>query len=118
MPLIESFAPHALKLAGAEAPKFLVFFSSKVDGRLWCGDCRNTDAVVQETFGGADKPKAVLYWVGNIPEWKDPKNQARTEWKITNIPTIVRLDESGKEVARIVEGDLLDKAKLKGILEQ
>ncbi|WOO82161.1 Thioredoxin domain-containing protein 17 [Vanrija pseudolonga] len=118
MPLIESIAPHALKLVGAEAPKFLVFFSSKVDGRLWCGDCRNTEHVVQETFGGADKPKAVLYWVGDKTEWKNPENQARTEWKITNIPTIVRLDESGKEVARIVEDDLLDAAKLKGVLGQ
>ncbi|KAJ7631243.1 hypothetical protein FB45DRAFT_561021 [Roridomyces roridus] len=35
---------------------FLIFYSSIVDEKMWCPDCRAVDDVVQQTFAAADAP--------------------------------------------------------------
>ena len=57
--------------------------------------------------------------------WRDPKNEARVHWKVSSVPTILRLedvrlsppwpmttDEQGKETARLVEDEIMDKKRL------
>jgi len=55
---------------------------------------------VKTTFA-VDGPAALVVYVGNRAQWKSPLNTYRQEpWKITNVPTIVRLRE-GEEVGRL-----------------
>ena len=56
--------------------------------------------------------------------WRDPKNEARVHWKVSSVPTILRLEEvshsslylpmtydQGKETARLVEDEIMDKKR-------
>jgi len=57
--------------------------------------------------------------------WRDPKNEARVNWKVSSVPTILRLEnvrfldpvpmtanDQGKETARLVEDEIMDKKRL------
>ncbi|KDR85746.1 hypothetical protein GALMADRAFT_234806 [Galerina marginata CBS 339.88] len=80
--------------------RFIIFYSSIVDGEMWCPDCRVIDNLVKETFS-AGGPEALIVYVGNRNQWKNPTNVYRQEpWKLTNVPTIVRLKD-GKEDGRL-----------------
>lgn len=60
---------------------------------MWCPECRAVEDLVKDAFpdGG---PAALIVYVGNKSQWKSPLNIYRQEpWKITNVPTIVRLRE-------------------------
>ncbi|OCF34351.1 hypothetical protein I317_05528 [Kwoniella heveanensis CBS 569] len=119
MPLHATPYPHVMNsLNGPTAPEktFLVFYSNVVNGQMWCPDCRDVEQVVKDTFDGADKPKAIIYWVGTIAEWRTPKNSARVDWNVQSVPTILRI-ENGKETARLVEGEILDAGRLAAFVQ-
>jgi len=114
MPLLATPLPHVMNsLAGPTAPKytFLIFYASVVDGQMWCSDCRRVEPLLTEAFDGLDKPKAIIYWVGTKPEWKTPLNRARIDWKVDEVPTILRIVD-GREEARIVNGEIDDPERL------
>ncbi|KAI6012403.1 hypothetical protein F5J12DRAFT_718288 [Pisolithus orientalis] len=74
--------------------RFLVFFSSRVDGKLWCPDCAAVENLINETFAPESSPFAVLVYVGQKAEWKSQDNIFRKDpWCLTAIPTIVRLND-------------------------
>jgi len=79
--------------------KFLIFYSSIVDGKLWCPDCVAVDNLVRETFSAADSPSALIVYVGDRAQWKSPSNAFRGDpWELTSIPTIVKLgDPKGED---------------------
>ncbi|OXG19425.1 hypothetical protein C366_02271 [Cryptococcus neoformans Tu401-1] len=119
MPLQTAPYPHVFNaLNGPTAPaiSYIVFYSNIVDGQMWCPDCRAVENVVKEAFDAPDKPNAAIFWVGNRQEWRTPNNQARTEWNVNSVPTILRL-ENGKETGRLVEDEILDKARLQAFIK-
>jgi len=95
-----SIDPITLKTVPEE---YIIFYSSIVNGKLWCPDCRDVEHIVQETFGGATDPSALIVYVGDKGQWKTPSNIYRGEpWKLTGIPTVVNL-RNGEEVGRLVD---------------
>ncbi|RSH93154.1 hypothetical protein EHS25_007507 [Saitozyma podzolica] len=118
MVLLPTPYPHVMNSIGSPAaPKhtFLIFYSSVVDGQMWCPDCRNVEGTVKEVFDGFDKPRGIIIWVGDRTEWRTPSNSARVDWKVSSIPTILRIQD-GKETARLVENEILDKHKLQAFI--
>jgi len=92
--------------------RFIIFYSSIVDGQMWCPDCRVVDNLVKETFS-ADAPEGLIVYVGDRTQWKSPTNVYRQKpWNITNVPTIVRLKD-GKEDGRLAD----DAQILSGLAE-
>ncbi|RXK39709.1 hypothetical protein M231_03064 [Tremella mesenterica] len=105
-------------LNGPTSPKytFLIFYSSVINGQMWCPDCRRVESTVKEAFDGPDKPKAIIHWVGDKATWRDPKNEARVQWKISNVPTILRI-QNGKEVARLGnDNEIMDSKRFQAFL--
>ncbi|TFK41829.1 hypothetical protein BDQ12DRAFT_677228 [Crucibulum laeve] len=97
-----SIDPHTLKRVPEQ---FLVFYSSIVDGKLWCPDCVAIEELVKTTFG-PDGPSALIVYVGDRSQWKSPSNIYRGEpWKLTSVPTIIKLKD-GKEEARLVDDEI------------
>ncbi|KAF5311936.1 hypothetical protein D9619_002584 [Psilocybe cf. subviscida] len=89
--------------------EYIIFYSSVVDGQMWCPDCRRVDSLIKETFGESG-PSALIVYTGNREQWKAKTNIWRQEaWNITSVPTIVRL-KNGKEESRLVDdGPILSK---------
>ncbi|EAU92534.1 hypothetical protein CC1G_06545 [Coprinopsis cinerea okayama7 len=86
--------------------KYLIFYASVVDGKMWCPDCVDVDPLIQEAFSGEDKPGALLVYVGNRTQWKTPSNIFRqAPWKVTGVPAIVKVKD-GHPGERIVEGEI------------
>jgi hypothetical protein len=51
--------------------------------------------------------------------WKDPKNAFRTEWRVDNVPALLRFEKTSegvKEVGRLIEGEILDQERLEKLL--
>jgi hypothetical protein len=87
---------------------FLIFFSSVVNGKLWCPDCEAVNDLIQETFGVADGPSALIVHVGEKAEWKSLSNKFRgAPWNIQSVPTIIRINNS-KEDGRLVDREIHD----------
>ncbi|KAK6007330.1 hypothetical protein QM012_006338 [Aureobasidium pullulans] len=119
MPLIEKSYPaimSAIKSSSVPKTSFLVFYSSIVDGKMWCPDCVDVEPSVREAFDGADKPEAMLFYVGKKEEWRTLENVARVDWNVRGIPTIIKLEE-GKETARVTETEILDNSKWQAFLK-
>ncbi|KAJ7109934.1 hypothetical protein C8R44DRAFT_883954 [Mycena epipterygia] len=101
--------------------EFLIFYSSIVDGKMWCPDCRSVDDVVQAVFGAPDGPSAVIVYVGTKPEWRAVdsadrwSNVFRAEpFNIRGVPTIVKMSKK-EEVGRLVDAEI--KTKLSAFVE-
>lgn len=95
MPLREIEFPSDPKDLEHAQERFLIFYSSRVNGQLWCPDCVAVDRIIQDTFGPEDGLSAVIVYVGQKPEWKTPSNIFRGEpWHITSIPTIIKVEDS------------------------
>ncbi|KIM70298.1 hypothetical protein SCLCIDRAFT_101513 [Scleroderma citrinum Foug A] len=96
MPLEEVELPFDTDSLKNGRNRFIVFFSSRVDGRLWCPDCVAVEGLVNNTF----RPEhgqyyGVLVYVGQKAEWKSENCIFRREpWCITAIPTIMKLDKA------------------------
>jgi len=111
MPLLEqALQPGILTtLSGPHPPSrpYLIFYADvdRESGKMWCGDCRDVDDVVKAHFEAPDGPTGIIIRVGDKPTWKDPQNQYRQLYKISSIPTIIRLEE-GQEAGRLVEGEI------------
>ncbi|KAG7099711.1 hypothetical protein E1B28_001529 [Marasmius oreades] len=103
---------------GAELAKqvpsdgYLIFYSSVVDGQLWCQDCRAVETLVEDSFSSADAPSALIVYVGDRATWRGkPSHPLRSEpWKVTGVPTIVKLKD-GKEEGRLVEWEVVPNLK-------
>jgi len=107
MPLREVQFPYDAASLRSGEERFLIFFSSRLaESNLpWCPDCVAVEDLVRKTFGSERGPSAVLVYVGQISEWKTPDNIFRKEpWKVRAIPTIIKLDKAGEEIARLVDG--------------
>ncbi|PPQ63826.1 hypothetical protein CVT24_009776 [Panaeolus cyanescens] len=91
--------------------RYIIFYSSIVDGKMWCPDCVAVDKLVKEVFS-EDGPAALIVYVGERSQWKNPTNVYHQHpWNITNIPTIVK-QKDGHEVARLADDrDILKKLK-------
>ncbi|WVQ66160.1 uncharacterized protein L199_004338 [Kwoniella botswanensis] len=119
MPLLANPFPHVFNSLNArDAPpvSYLVFYSDIVNGQMWCPDCRDVESTVKQAFDAPDKPKAIIYWVGSISEWRAPKNKARVDWNVNSVPTILKI-ENGKETGRLVEQEILDKKIFEAFLK-
>jgi len=89
--------------------RFLIFYSSVVEGKLWCQDCVAVDDLVQQAFTSDDSPAALIVYVGDRPTWKASSNPYRGEpWTVSAIPTIIKVQD-GKEVARLVDTQITEK---------
>ncbi|KAF8576499.1 hypothetical protein K439DRAFT_659412 [Ramaria rubella] len=40
---------------------FMIFYSSKVEGIMWCPDCRNVEDFVQRTFDASPETGIIIY---------------------------------------------------------
>jgi hypothetical protein len=49
-------------------PAYLVVYASAVDGRMWCGDCRDAEPFVNAKFGDSGETATVVY-AGSKPEY-------------------------------------------------
>ncbi|KAF8204029.1 hypothetical protein BJ912DRAFT_1052777 [Pholiota molesta] len=100
MPLYEadgSIDPRTLQTV---PDRYVIFYSSVVDGEMWCPDCRAVEQLVKETFSDESLSGLIVY-VGDRTQWKTPSNIYRQEpWHITSVPTIVKQID-GKEVGRL-----------------
>ncbi|KAG1783576.1 hypothetical protein EV702DRAFT_4583 [Suillus placidus] len=95
MPFREVEFPSDPKDLAHAKEQFLIFYSSRVNGQLWCPDCVAVDRTIQDTFGPEDGPSAVIVYVGRKPEWKTPSNIFRGEpWQVTSVPTIIKVEDS------------------------
>ncbi|KAG2044344.1 hypothetical protein BDR03DRAFT_885419 [Suillus americanus] len=105
MPLREVEFPSDPKDLEHAQERFLIFYSSRVNGQLWCPDCVAVDRTIQDTFGPEDGPSAVIVYVGRKPEWKTPSNIFRGEpWQITSVPTVIKVEDS--KVAGRLDSDI------------
>jgi hypothetical protein len=143
MPIIRDFAlPKAasdLAVSSATNAFFIAFLASKdpQTNKPWCPDVVAALPTLESTFTGANKPQAAFVEVGQRPEydhqkslgrgifakllcrWKDPKNAFRTEWKVNNVPALLRFEKTSegvKEVGRLIEGEILDQERLEKLL--
>ena len=51
--------------------------------------------------------------------WKDPKNAFRMEWKVNNVPALLRFEKTSEgvmEFGRLIEGEILDQERLEKLL--
>ncbi|KAJ5533582.1 hypothetical protein N7494_010134 [Penicillium frequentans] len=121
MPITRDFAPPAnarLLELPESSPKFFIAFVSSDDpitSQPWCPDVRAALPHINTAFAPADAPTVAIVPVGQKPEWRDPKNVYRTNWNVHNVPALVRFERVDGEVSatgKLIEGEILDKAKL------
>ncbi|KAJ5460195.1 uncharacterized protein N7458_001747 [Penicillium daleae] len=126
MPIIKNFTlPASARLLEVpDAPNaklFLAFISGDdvITKQPWCPDVRAALPHIDAAFTAPDAPTVALVSVGEKPVWKDPKNIYRTQWNVNNVPALVRYQRINGEVsetARLIEAEILNKAKLEAFL--
>lgn len=57
--------------ASTSSPAFLVVYASVVDGKMWCGDCRVAEPLVEKYLGSRSEEVKVIY-AGNRAEYVLP----------------------------------------------
>jgi hypothetical protein len=57
---------EALKSTSTK-PVYLIVYASAIDGRMWCGDCRDAEPFVNAKFGEKGESATVVY-AGLKPE--------------------------------------------------
>ncbi|KAG5720541.1 hypothetical protein E4T56_gene2570 [Termitomyces sp. T112] len=92
--VVNGFAdPQVVKDAIGE--EYIIFYSSIMDGKMWCPDCRDVEILVNRTFCGENSPSALIVYVGDRAEWRIPSNPFRGgAWKVTSVPTIIRIKDA------------------------
>ncbi|OHE93852.1 hypothetical protein CORC01_10873 [Colletotrichum orchidophilum] len=126
MPIISGFtlpeAASALALPTDSTVPFFVTFTTSDHpdtGESWCPDVRAALPHIKAAFSAGGAPDMAFVEVGQRPEWRVPTNVFRTKWNVNNVPTIVRYERSDGEVretGRLVEGEILDKKRLLGLI--
>ncbi|KAL4881686.1 hypothetical protein BJY04DRAFT_218127 [Aspergillus karnatakaensis] len=125
MPILKTFtlpkSPASLDLSSLASPFFISFHASPdpATGKPWCPDVVAALPHLNEVFAVPDAPQVAFVEVGQKPEWRDPSNVFRTNWNVKATPTLIRfesVDGGVKEVGRLVEGELLDRKRLKAFL--
>lgn len=139
MPVITDFplpsSATALQLSAENPVTFLSFHASPDPntGKPWCPDVVAALPYLQEVFSTPQAPQVAFINVGQKDEyvhsmlnlnalhtdyhtrWKDLSNVYRTKWNVGAIPTLVRyelVDGDVKETGRLVEAQILDRARL------
>ncbi|KAL2865262.1 thioredoxin-like protein [Aspergillus lucknowensis] len=121
MPILTAFqfpgSPESLDLPADQSAFFLSFHASAdpQTGKPWCPDVRAAMPYLEEAFSADHAPSVAFIGVGQKPEWRDLSNVYRTKWNVSSVPTLVRyerVDETVKEVGRLVEGEIMDRARL------
>ncbi|KAF9502299.1 hypothetical protein BDN71DRAFT_1500436 [Pleurotus eryngii] len=131
MPLDSKDFPDPSSLLEKNGERFLIFYSSIVDGQLWCPDCRVVDELIKTTFLSEDAPHGIVIYVGDRAtyvashqyhqfavditktnrffcaySWKNSGNKYHgAPFNVTSIPTIIKVVDS-KEVARLVDPNI------------
>ncbi|ORY55844.1 DUF953 domain protein [Pseudomassariella vexata] len=118
--------PYPTKADGPQpkARLYIAFMASvdPVTRQPWCPDVRAALPVIQAAFsegGHTPDEEVALVEVGQKDEWREPRNEFRNTWNISNVPTLVRferMDGQVKETGRLVEGEILDDKKLKAFI--
>ncbi|KAF9245863.1 hypothetical protein BU15DRAFT_70924 [Melanogaster broomeanus] len=120
MPLREvHFPPDAVESLSAKE-EILIFFSSRAPetNLLWCPDCVAVEKMIIDTFSSEKGPSAVLVYVGQKSEWKTLDNIFRKEpWKVTAIPTIIKLNSVREEIGRLVDGQNVISEELSSFIQ-
>ncbi|KAJ5936884.1 hypothetical protein N7466_003334 [Penicillium verhagenii] len=126
MPITREFTPPAnarlLELPEGPNPKFFIAFVSSDDpitSQPWCPDVRAALPHINAAFEAEDAHTVAIVPVGQKPEWRDPKNVYRADWNIHNVPALVRFERVDGEVkatGKLIEGEILDQAKLGAFL--
>ncbi|KAJ5152917.1 uncharacterized protein N7482_009395 [Penicillium canariense] len=124
MPIIRNFtlpgSAQLLELPAAPSAKlFLAFVSGDdpITKQAWCPDVRAALPHIDAAFTAADAPTVAIVPVGQKPE--DPNNIYRTQWKVNNVPALVRyqlVNGHVSEAGRLIEAEILDNAKLRAFL--
>ncbi|KAL4912999.1 thioredoxin-like protein [Aspergillus aurantiobrunneus] len=121
MPIISDFqlpsSVESLDLPADNSPFFLSFHASPDPntGKPWCPDVVAALPHLHEVFSGPQSPQVAFINVGQRPEWKDLSNVYRSKWNVSAVPSLVRyerVDGQVKEVGRLSEGQILDRARL------
>ncbi|PRQ73140.1 hypothetical protein AAT19DRAFT_15893 [Rhodotorula toruloides] len=88
--------------ASSSNPHFLIFFASidPATGKPWCPDCSEVQSEVDRLV---PESRSTLVFVGDRTEWKKPDNPWRNApFNISRIPTIIRVEQGGDQVANSV----------------
>ncbi|RDX51902.1 hypothetical protein OH76DRAFT_1346010 [Lentinus brumalis] len=98
MPLQHSPDPAESSWAQDVKAEYLIFFSSRDEsGKPWCPDCRAIEGLLEEAFGPAESPSAMILYVGQRSAWKTPANPYRAPpWSVQSVPTIVRTRDGAR----------------------
>ncbi|KAL3475451.1 hypothetical protein BJX99DRAFT_259397 [Aspergillus californicus] len=124
MPVLHHFklpsSPALLSLPPT-SPTFISFLASPdpTTGKPWCPDVVAAIPVLTEAFSAPHAPQVAFVEVGQKDAWKDLSNVYRTTWNVSNVPTLARyesVDGAVKEVGRLVEGQILDRARLSAFI--
>jgi hypothetical protein len=112
--------PTSTSSTTTTTPRFLIFYSSILPstGKMWCPDCLDVQAIINATFSGTDTPEAIIYYVGQKQQWRADDNVARVEWKVSGVPTVVKVDgTSGEEISRVTEVEILVESKWRAFVD-
>ncbi|TVY37967.1 Thioredoxin-like protein [Lachnellula subtilissima] len=114
MPLqVSTESPSAIAQSlesSSSQPSFLVVYASHVNGRSWCGDCREAEPLVDAKFADRTEVVKVIY-AGQQDEWRKTENPwKQAPFSVTNLPTIIKV--TGNKWERLVEEDVYNQKKL------
>ncbi|ORY79277.1 hypothetical protein BCR35DRAFT_304670 [Leucosporidium creatinivorum] len=119
-----SAIPTGSNAPSPASPYFLIFFASVEEstGKSWCPDCVRVEPTIEQHVPQA---RSSLIYVGQRADWKSPENAFRQAFGLKGVPTIVRVESSADQgslqahiasAPKLVEGEILDEAKLKDFL--
>lgn len=108
-------------LAGPDVEAIFLFFGSEqtATGASWCPDCFTADPVLRAAIARL-RPDLTVHEcpVGERADWKgrmDHPYRTHPRLRVARIPTLIRL-RGADEVARLVEGECADPARLAAFL--
>ncbi|WWC95467.1 hypothetical protein V866_002331 [Kwoniella sp. B9012] len=106
-----------LRSKDGKTPIYLIFYSDVEGGRMWCPHCRDVEGIVKSAFTGNSKPNGVITYIGPYSGWKNvPTHPARIKYGVRSVPTIIKLDDNGKELDRVEKPGILDSTRFDDFL--
>ncbi|ROW17195.1 hypothetical protein VPNG_01347 [Cytospora leucostoma] len=101
----------AAQAAATQIPHFLYVAASIINGRSWCGDCRNAEPLIQKHFpSGSEPQRLTVQYAGDPATWRNAKNPWR-KFGVTALPTLFKVTPDGNW-SKLVEGEVYDVEKL------